>query len=166
LNKSVEYISYEMPIQKMDTLERQPGEKFHDWAKRIQILVIFYDGYCPRLRTQEVVETEIGFLRLKMQIPNLRICVWGCGRLLNLGHSFAEASQVKKWHRKICPRYWLFDQNTKRARVIQKAFRSYMHRKYSKAAKTIQQAVIHWLYKPDGPMMRKAEQHFNQLMVQ
>jgi hypothetical protein len=163
LNKSVEYISYEMLIQKMDTLDRQPGEKFYDWAKRIQILVVFYDDYCSRLRTQKVVETEIDILRLKMQIPNLRLCFWGCGHLLNLGYSFAEASQAKKWHHKICPRYWLFDQNTK---VIQKAFRNYIHRKYSKAAKIIQQAVIYWLYKPDGPMIRKAEQHFNQLIVQ
>jgi hypothetical protein len=92
-----------MPIQKMDTLERQPDEKFHDWAKCIQILVVFYDGYCPRLRTQKVVETEIDILRLKMQILNLRLCFWGCGHLLNLGHNFAKAKQAKKWHHKICP---------------------------------------------------------------
>jgi hypothetical protein len=58
----------------MDTLDKQPGEKFYDWAKHIQILVVFYDDYCPYLRTQKDVKTEIDFFRLKMQIPNLRLC--------------------------------------------------------------------------------------------
>jgi hypothetical protein len=101
-----------------------------------------------------------------MQRPNLHPCFWGCGYNLDIGHSSAEACLAKRWHHKICSQFWFFDENTKSTRVIQKAFRNYIHRKYFKAARTIQQAVIHWLYRPDGPMMRKAEQHFNQLMVQ
>jgi hypothetical protein len=101
-----------------------------------------------------------------MQIPNIQPCLFGCGRNLDVGHSFTEKLQAQKWHQQICPRFWFFYEYTKNARVIQKAFRNYIHRKHSKAAKTIQRAVIHWLYRPDGPMMRKAEQHFNQLMVQ
>jgi hypothetical protein len=71
-------------------------------------------------------------------MPNLHSCFWGCGYYLDHGHSSAEACLAQRWHYKICPRYRFFDENTKGARVIQKAFRNYIHRKYSKAAKTIQ----------------------------
>jgi len=48
------------------------------------------------------------------------------------------------------------------ARIIQQAWKKY---RYIQAIKKIQRWVIEWLYKPDGPMMKKAEAHFNTLAI-
>ena len=51
------------------------------------------------------------------------------------------------------------------ARTIQRAWRQYCERKRNRASQIIQQKVREWLYRPGGPMMKKFEEHFNQLAV-
>ncbi|CAB4382707.1 unnamed protein product [Rhizophagus irregularis] len=49
------------------------------------------------------------------------------------------------------------------ARIIQQAWKAWKKYQYIQAIKKIQRWVIEWLYKPYGPMMKKAEARFNTL---
>jgi hypothetical protein len=48
------------------------------------------------------------------------------------------------------------------ARTIQRAWKRW---KRNRASQIIQQKFREWLYRPGGPMMKKIEEHFNQLAV-
>lgn len=49
---------------------------------------------------------------------------------------------------------------TKPARIIQYAWKRYQKRKCDQASRIIQEYVRDWLYRPGGPMMKKAETSF------
>ena len=51
------------------------------------------------------------------------------------------------------------------ATKIQRAWLKYRQRKRNGAIQIIQPKVIEWLYRPDGPMMKKSEKRFNQLIM-
>ena len=51
------------------------------------------------------------------------------------------------------------------ARKIQRAWLKYREWKHNQASQIIQQKVKEWLYRPGGPMMRKFEKNFNQLVM-
>ena len=53
----------------------------------------------------------------------------------------------------------------KPTRKIQYTWLRYRERKRNIAIQIIQQKVREWLYRPGGPMMKKFEEHFNQLAV-
>src|ERR1051325_4510564 len=46
---------------------------------------------------------------------------------------------------------------TKPARIIQYAWKRYQQKRKDCASRVIQQKVLEWLYRPDGPMMKKSE---------
>jgi hypothetical protein len=70
-------------------------------------------------------------------MPNCYPCFWSCGQILDHGHNFAEKLQVRRLHDWIYLSFIFFDRSTKKAKVIQKAFRKYIQRKTSKSAETI-----------------------------
>ena len=49
---------------------------------------------------------------------------------------------------------------TRPARIIQYAWKKYQKRKRDQASRIIQEYVRNWLYRPGGPMMKKAETSF------
>ena len=49
---------------------------------------------------------------------------------------------------------------TKPARIIQYAWMNYQKRKRDQASRVIQEYVRNWLYRPGGPMMKRAEASF------
>ena len=49
---------------------------------------------------------------------------------------------------------------TKPARIIQYAWKRYQQKRKDCASRVIQQKVLEWLYRPDGPMMKKSEASF------
>ena len=49
------------------------------------------------------------------------------------------------------------------ATKIQRAWLRYRERRCNRAVRIIQQKAREWLYRPGGPMMKKFEEHFNQL---
>jgi hypothetical protein len=49
---------------------------------------------------------------------------------------------------------------TRPARIIQYAWKRYQKRKRDQASRIIQEYVRNWLYRPGGPMMKKAETSF------
>ena len=51
------------------------------------------------------------------------------------------------------------------ATKIQRAWLKYRQRKRNRAIQIIQKRVLEWLYRPDGPMMKKSEKSFNQLIM-
>jgi len=46
------------------------------------------------------------------------------------------------------------------AKKIQHTWLKYRNKKYNQSARLIQQMVLEWLYRPGGPIMKKAELHF------
>ena len=48
----------------------------------------------------------------------------------------------------------------KPAKKIQHTWRRYKHNQVVVATRLIQQKVLEWLYRPSGPIMKKAETHF------
>ena len=63
----------------MDTLDRQPGEKFHPWAKCIQECMEFY--YITRSRVSypnsyKSINNYIGCIRSLRVRPNLYSCYY------------------------------------------------------------------------------------------
>jgi hypothetical protein len=46
------------------------------------------------------------------------------------------------------------------AKKIQHAWLKYRNKKYNQSAQIIQQKVLEWLYRPGGPIMKRAELHF------
>jgi hypothetical protein len=96
LNKSVEYISYEMPIQKMDTLDRQLGKKFHDWAKHIQELAEFYKFYVSYPSSHQVIKYFIYYLKLKMQQLDIyNSGLHSCGQYIDYRHNYIQCVKKK-----------------------------------------------------------------------
>jgi hypothetical protein len=49
---------------------------------------------------------------------------------------------------------------TEPAKKIQFAWKNYLDRKRDQASRVIQERVLEWLYRPDGPMMKKSEASF------
>jgi hypothetical protein len=49
------------------------------------------------------------------------------------------------------------------ARLIQYAWKRYWNKKRDQASRVIQQRVLEWLYRPDGPIMKRAETSFSNL---
>ena len=49
---------------------------------------------------------------------------------------------------------------TESAKKIQFAWKNYLDRKRDQASRVIQERVLEWLYRPDGPMMKKSEASF------
>ena len=49
---------------------------------------------------------------------------------------------------------------TEPAKTIQYAWKKYQERKCDQASRVIQERVLEWLYRPDGPMMKKSEESF------
>jgi len=49
---------------------------------------------------------------------------------------------------------------TELAKKIQFAWKNYLDRKRDQASRVIQERVLEWLYRPDGPMMKKSEESF------
>ena len=49
---------------------------------------------------------------------------------------------------------------TRPARIIQYAWKRYQKRKRDQASRIIQEYIRNWLYRPGGPMMKKAETSF------
>ena len=49
---------------------------------------------------------------------------------------------------------------TEPAKKIQFAWKNYLDRKCDQASRVIQERVLEWLYRPDGPMMKKSEASF------
>ena len=49
---------------------------------------------------------------------------------------------------------------TEPAKKIQFAWKNYLDRKRDQASRVIQERVLEWLYRPDGPMMKKSEESF------
>ena len=49
---------------------------------------------------------------------------------------------------------------TEPAEKIQFAWKNYLDRKRDQASRIIQEKVLEWLYRPGGPMMKKAEASF------
>jgi len=51
------------------------------------------------------------------------------------------------------------------ATKIQHAWLKYRQQRRNRAIQIIQKRVLEWLYRPDGPMMKKSEKNFNQLIM-
>jgi hypothetical protein len=51
------------------------------------------------------------------------------------------------------------------AKKIQCAWKKYQQRRRDQASQLIQQKALEWLYRPGGPMMKKAETHFYTIAV-
>jgi hypothetical protein len=52
---------------------------------------------------------------------------------------------------------------TEPARIIQHAWLKYWQKRKDQASRVIQERVLEWLYRPDGPMMKKGEMHFRSI---
>jgi IQ calmodulin-binding motif len=148
----------------MDTLDRQPGEKFYIWAKRIQARLQFYESVwgVSYPRTKILVNVYINIIRDYMHRPHFKHCNL-CFELIDIGHNEDNAWFNFHLHYLVCPRSLAFGDNTINALRIQATFRGYITRKKFLASLNIQRPVLAWLYRPNGPMMRKAERHFYSL---
>jgi hypothetical protein len=51
------------------------------------------------------------------------------------------------------------------ATKIQHVWLKYRQQKRNRAIQIIQKRVLEWLYRPDGPMMKKSEKNFNRLIM-
>src|ERR1700722_9217678 len=143
----------------MDTLDRQPGEKFHTWAKRIQECMNFY--YFPRShalypKSCKNINDYIVCIRYIRTRSNLNRCYY-CKKWIDHGHDWKTRLENDHLHYKICPINAFHNQYTQNAIIIQKAFKSYITRKKFLAFLIIQRAILAWLYRPNGPIMKKAE---------
>lgn len=149
----------------MDGLDRQPGENFHAWAKRIQDQLRHFEGKQPYPRSHQLVEEYISRIRQqppRQPLPYIIRCL--CGQRIHCGFDITTADQILNLHRYICPGNLYYHRTVQRTIRFQKIFRGYITRKKLKAAKIIRQAVFPWLYRPGGPLMQKAEKRFNRLV--
>ena len=152
----------------MDGLDRQPGEKFHEWASRIQCELRCFEGtYQPYPRSHQLVEQYIGRIRQPPSRPPLplpyMICCF-CNQMMYFGFDRTANDQLYNLHGYICPSNINYSRTVQKTIRFQKIFRGYITRKKLKAAKIIRQAVFPWLYRPGGPLMQKAEKRFNRLV--
>ena len=83
-----------------------------------------------------------------------------CRELYNKGHNHETYLKNMHMHYLICSSTYFYSRYTQKATAIQATFKGYITRKKFNASRIIQQAVLKWLYRPGGPMMRTAERHF------
>ena len=145
----------------MDTLDKQPGEKFYIWAKRIQARLQFYESVWgvsyPRTKI-----LYINIIRDYMHRPHFKHCNL-CFELIDIGHNEDNAWINLYLHYLIYPNSLAFEYYTIAVLRIQALFRDYITQKKFNASRIIQHPVLAWLYRPNGSMMKKAERHFYSL---
>ena len=101
----------------------------------------------------------IGCIRYLRAEPNLYRCDL-CMERRDQEHNEKTYLKNMHMHHFICSSTYFYSRYTQKATAIQVTFKSYITRKKFNASRIIQQAVLKWLYRPGGPMMRTAERHF------
>lgn len=100
------------------------------------------DGIARRLRYKEGVNQ----LRIQQSLDK--------GKFNGEMYYLARSKECKD------PEYILNLFCNKPANKIQRAWKKYIGNKRNKSARIIQQKVLEWLYRPGGPIAKKAEAHF------
>ena len=95
-----------------------------------------------------------------MSGPNYKMCFNGCYESIDYGHDWSTFLKNMRLHSFICPVSYLRPHYIDAVETIQEAWRNFIERKRNHASQTIQQAILPWLYRPGGPMMKKAERRF------
>src|SRR5271170_5148902 len=116
-------------------------------------------SYIPYPKSNRVVNDYIGCIRRLRAEPNLYRCSL-CKERWDQGHDVKTLSENRRMHDFICSSTYFYSRYIQKATAIQATFKGYITRKKFNASRIIQQAVLKWLYRPEGPMMRKAERHF------
>ena len=140
----------------MSLLDRQPWEEFSTWARRVQLRYgecIFFSPKYPE--SLAYVYQYIYWIR------NAKIC-YDCGRRFAYEDSMAKAEYYLKWHRNNLDSWCHIPRERIKAVItLQRAWR---RRRFERNCKIrfLQKKILIWLYRPDGRLMKNAEDRYYQ----
>src|SRR5271154_7456734 len=106
----------------MNGLDRQPGKKFHIWAKCIQEHLQFYE--CDNFSYPKSiisVKVYIDIIREFKSKPNLRRCSF-CRELYNKEYNHETYLKNMHMHYLICSSTYFYSRHTQKATAIQAVF--------------------------------------------
>lgn len=146
----------------MDSLDRQPGEKFHTWAKRVH--EYYLDFYCvaPYPISKVSVNNYIEKIRNGKKCYNCGsyIVAEPCNYL-----TLADAWEAHSNY--LCNGYCLRKEINARIKASITLQMAWRRKKiiYKCKIRFLQKVILAWLYRPNGKLMKNVEKHYYQLAM-